>query len=418
VRLLIAGLIAGALVRVSAAEEGGLRVGGLFDVRGVRTDDTRSWLDGGPGTLRYGSPLAGHATLLRLSQASLLVDAPAGDFVSAHLQVNGEADGDRDGLRQRIDLIEAYVAVRAEPSARVRLRGRLGLFFPPVSLEADDAAWTGPYAITPSAATSWIADEVRTLGAEARISFRPGSHEMSLAAAAYGSNDPTGSLLAWRGWALGDRQTGVGDRLPLAPLPSIQSSGVFPRQAPWVQPFREIDGRLGYYVAASWKKAGVLDARAVHFDNRGRPTDFDGRQYAWHTTFDSAALRLQWRGLELLGQYLWGSTEMGALIQGRTAVDAPFYTAFGMASVVRGRHRLTARYDDFEVEDRDAYQTEDPNAQRGHAWTAAYSFRTGESHRLAVEVVRVESDRAARADLGLPVHATETVGQASFRVKF
>jgi hypothetical protein len=416
---LIVPLLVGAMGGLAGAGDGeGLTVGGLFDLRGAYTDDTPSWLDGGLGKTRYGPPVAGRAALFRLSQASLLVDAPVGELLSAHLQVNGDADGDREGQRSRIDLIQAFVDVRGEPSSRLRLRGRLGLFFPPVSLEADGPAWTGPYTITPSAATSWIADEVRTLGAEARAAWRPEEQEIAFAAAAYGGNDPAGSLLAWRGWAMGDRQTGLSDRLPLAPIPSIQPDGAFYRQPEWVQPFREIDGRLGYYVAGSWKKTGVFDLRAIHYDNLARQTDFDGYQYAWHTRFDSLAARLQWRGVELLGQYLSGTTLMGPVVDGRPVVDAPFDTAFGMASLSHGRHRLTARYDHFEVEDRDVLQTEDPNTEHGHAWTAAYSLRTGESHRLAVEVLHVESDRAVRAALGLPVHATETLAQASFRVKF
>lgn len=401
-----------------AADGEGLVISGLFDIRGVYTDDTPSWLDGGTGKTRYGPPIAGHATLARLSQASLLVDAPAGDFVRAHFQLNADADPDRQGERSRVDLIQAFVDVRAEPTARLRLRARLGAFFPPVSLEADGPAWTGPYTITPSAATSWIADEVRTIGGEGRISLKPGRHELSLAAAAFGGNDPTGSLLAWRGWALGDRQTGLGDRLPLSPLRSIGSGGVFDRQPQWVQPFREVDGRLGYYVAGSWKGEGIGDARGIHYDNRGRPTDFDGSQYAWHTRFDSAAARIEWHGIELLGEYLWGVTQMGPTVAGRPAVDAGVYAVFGMASVSAGRHRLTARYDRFRVDDDDAYQAEDPNAEHGHAWTAAYSLRTGEQHRLAVEVLRVESERPGRVDLGAASRVTETLAQASFRVKF
>ncbi len=108
----------------ASEEEGGLKVTGLLDIRGVATDDTRSWLDGGLGKTRYGPPVAGRATMLRLSQLSLLVDVPIDDWLTAHLQVNGEADGDRERNRSHIDVIEAFVDVRQEPSARVRLRGR------------------------------------------------------------------------------------------------------------------------------------------------------------------------------------------------------------------------------------------------------------------------------------------------------
>jgi hypothetical protein len=408
-----------ALPGSASADDGrGIALGGILDVRGIRTGEELDWLHGGFGKARYGSADGDAATLLRVSQASLLLAVPMGEFVSAHVQVNGETADAVAGEGARVGLVQAYVDARAEPGPRVRLRGRVGLFFPPVSLEADGPAWTGPYTITPSAATSWIADEVRTVGAEARVAFQPEKHDLALSASVYGYNDPTGSLLAWRGWALGDRQTMVGDHLPLPPLPSISSTGVFPRQAPWAEPFREIDHRPGYWVAASWAAAGVFDLRALHYDNCARQTEVYDGQYAWHTRFDSVAVRVSGRGLELLGQYMSGTTRMGAVVQGHPLVDAPFRTVYGMASAVHGRHRLTARYDDFEVEDRDVHTLDDPNAERGHAWTAAYALRIGESHRLAFEVLRVTSDRAARASLGLPTRTDETQAQASLRLKF
>jgi hypothetical protein len=407
-------------VPLKAADSDGVRLRGLLDMRAVRTDTTRSWLDGGLGKTRYGPPVGeARATLLRLSQVSLLVDAPLGDLLSAHVQVNADAEGDREVETGRVDLIQAFIDVKPEPSARLRLRARLGIFFPPVSQEADELAWTGPYTITPSAATSWIADELRILGIEGRVALRPEGHELALSAAALGGNDPTGSLLAWRGWSLGDRQTGVSDRLALAPIPSIEPGGLFEAAPRWVQPFREIDGRVGYYAAASYKKSGLADVRLIRYDNRADPGVFDGLQYAWHTRFSSAAAHLDVGPLELLGQYLDGRTTMGRdPVDGRPGVDNEFRTWFAMASVHAGRHRVSVRYDDFYVEDIDDFIAEDDNGETGHAWTAAYLLRIGEAHRLALEMVHVDSERPIRVALGLPAHQKETTFQASFRVGF
>src|SRR6185503_1848518 len=134
-----------------------------------------------------------------------------------------------------------------------------------------------------------------------------------------------GTLLAWRGWALGDRQTGVSDRPALAPIPSIEPGGLFEQAPRWVQPFREIDGRIGYYAAASYKKTGLVDVRAIHYDNRADPGVFDGLQYAWHTRFVSVAGHLDVGPLELLGQYLDGRTTMGRKPDGRPGVDNDFW---------------------------------------------------------------------------------------------
>lgn len=408
-------------VPMARADDGGLavEVHGLLDARAVRTDRTRSWMDGGLGKTRYGPPVTDSpATLLRLSQASLLVDAPVGALVAAHFQVNADAEGDFELDASRLDLIQGFIEVKPEPSPRLRLRARLGVFFPPVSQEADEAAWTGPYTITPSAATSWISDELRTLGAEFRVALRPEGHEIALAAAAIGGNDPTGSLLAWRGWAMGDRQTGLSDRPRLAAIPSIEPQGLFEQAPRWVQPFREIDGRVGYYGAASYKKTGTLDLRAIHYDNNADETVFDGQQYAWKTRFSSLAAHVTVRGFELLAQHLHGRTIMGRTPEGQPRVDCDFWTRFGMGSLSLGRHRLSVRYDEFYVEDDDAFVEQDPNEEHGHAWTAAYSFRTGEKHRLAVEALQVDSHRGVRAQMGLPEHAQETLVQASFRVRF
>ena len=408
------------LVRALEAAEGeGPQIHGLLDMRAVRTDHTRSWLDGGLGKTRYGPPVGDdEATLLRLSQVSLLVDAPIGDVVSAHVQVNGDAEGDREIDSSRVDLIQAFVELRSEPSPKLRLRARLGLFFPPVSQEADEIAWTGPYTITPSAATSWIADELRTIGIEGRAALKTEQSELAATGALFGGNDPTGTLLAWRGWALGDRQTGLSDRPPLAPIPAIEPGGLFEQAPRWVQPFREIDGRLGWYAAASYRRNGLVDVRLIRYDNRADPVVFDGFQYAWKTRFSSAAVRVELGSLELLGQYLGGDTTMGRTPAGRPKVDNTFWAAFAMASLHLGRHRLSVRYDDFYVDDDDEFQVEDPNHEDGHAWTAAYVLRTGEAHRLALEWLNVDSDRDVRPSLRLPARAQETQLQASFRVRF
>jgi hypothetical protein len=185
-----------------------------------------------------------------------------------------------------------------------------------------------------------------------------------------------------------------------------------------VQPFRELDGRIGYYVAASYRKNGLIDLRGIYYDNQADETVFDGFQYAWDTRFVSGAARLQWKGLELLGQYLKGQTRMGRAPSGDALVDNDFCALFGMASLEAGRHRLSVRFDDFSVTDRDRMQVEDPNGEEGQAWTAAWSLKTGDAHRLPVEVVHVDSDRPVRAALGLPVNEKETQAQASFRLRF
>jgi hypothetical protein len=231
-----------------------------------------------------------------------------------------------------------------------------------------------------------------------------------------GANDPAGSLLAWRGWALHDRVTRAWDHVPLPPIPTFKPGGAFSHQAPWVGPFREVDGRIGYYAGGRWTTGSLLELNGLYYANRGEPTAFDGWQYAWETAFTNLGLRLKpLPGLELLGQYLGGTTYMGRPAKG---VNVRYWTAYGLASWAIGRHRLSARYERFEVQDRDTLGDLDDNNEHGEAWTGAYVFETEKGHRLALEVLNVKSDRPARATLNQPTRADETLVQASLRIVF
>jgi hypothetical protein len=403
----------------ASADDPTLKVGGLVDVRYAHTDDLLSWLDGGQGKFRYGAGVNGAADLLRLSQLSLLVDAELNPVLGAHVQLNVDAEPDEAGFRSRADLVEAFVLYRPELSERVRLRLRGGAFFPPVSLENEGPAWTSRYTITSSAANSWIGEEVRAVGVEGTVVLKWDRDELRLTGSGFGSNDPAGTLLGWRGWALHDRQTGFGDRLAYPVVPGMAPGFPFERNARWVEPFVEIDGRIGWYAAASAKRSGVFEARAMHYDNEGDQTVFDGKQYAWLTRFDAFGLRVELPGrVHVLGQYMDGATHMGRTPDGHDAVDAAFTTAYGLVSAPVGRHRFSVRYDWFRTEDHDVLAEFDPNGEDGSAWTACYAFEATSHVRLAVEVIRAESDRAIRPLLGSPLRLDETLVQVSWRTDF
>lgn len=100
------------------------------------------------------------------------------------------------------------------------------------------------------------------------------------------------------------------------------------------------------------------------------------------------------------------------------AVDIDFEAAYGLVSAPLGNHRISFRYDTFEIKDLDVLKPIDNNDEDGNAWTVAYIVNTGERHRLAFEWLRIESERPARQTLGLPSKVTENLFQASFRVEF
>jgi hypothetical protein len=319
-----------------------------------------------------------------------------------------------------VDVITAFISYRPELSPHLRLRLRGGIMIPPVSLENDGPAWTATRTITSSAANTWIGEEVRTTGLEATLAWKDDFDEVSVLGSGFTNNDGAGTLLAYRGWALQDRLTGYDDQLPLAAIPTTLQGGALP-QAPWVQPMTEIDGKVGYYTGAGWRRNNVFDLNGFYYDNNGNGTTFDGFQYAWKTHFANvgALIHLPFK-IELLGQHMWGEAIAGDYpAYSRAAIDAPFWTTYGLLSVPFGRSRLSLRYDDFGVDSK-GYAS-DSTYERGHAWTGAYLLRVGEAHRFAVEVIHVTSDRADRAPItptGFPPHADELQAQASFMFRF
>jgi hypothetical protein len=336
--------------------------------------------------------------------------------------VNFDAEPDRGEVSDRVDLVEAFLRYRFAAGAKNEIRGKLGLFFPPISLEHPGEAWTTFYSITPSVINAWVGEEIRTLGAEVSFARTGIESELSFSAAGFGWNDPSASLLAYRGWAVHDRQTGLADRIPLAPLPSIGDGGIFSLQAPWAEPVREVDHRIGYYAAAAWDHYQRLLVNAVYYDNRARPDAFDSEQYGWRTRFyDLGLLYTLSEGIsgpELLVQFLAGDTWMGNQAPDLPKVTFDYSSFYALATVPMGRHRLTFRYDWFETVDRDEFVEVDNNNEGGNVFTLAYLLRTTEKQRLALEMLRVSSDRGGRASIGIPTEAVEWLFQISYRLQF
>ena len=83
-----------------------------------------------------------------------------------------------------------------------------------------------------------------------------------------------------------------------------------------------------------------------------------------------------------------------------------------------GRHRFSLRYERFRTRDLDGREPVDTSNENGSAWTIDYLMRIGGRHRLAFELLRIDSDRMARLTLGEAVRATENVFQLSLRIQF
>lgn len=294
----------------------------------------------------------------------------------------------------------------------------MGAFFPPVSLENTNLAWTSPYTISSSAINTWVGEELRTIGAEGTLVFRGDETETALTAAIYGNNDPAGVLLAWRGWAIHDRETGLFDRLPLADLPNFRpGTGSAPGQVAWVEPFHELDDRVGYYVGLNWSNDDGHKLRALFYDNRANSRVFDGKQYAWDTRFGSLAGSFSiGENTEVVAQAMLGRTTM-AEFPTFTVADNEFASAFVLLSQQWDQHRLSGRIEFFDIQDRDG-TPDDPNQEHGRAFTLAYGFRPTDNQRITAEVLQITSNRRARVTFGLPTKTNETLIQLSYRLFF
>jgi hypothetical protein len=415
VAMLAVGISAGSAF--AQEEEPALKWGAVLDLRAAHGSSSVSWLEGGLGKTRYGALDGNPASILSVGQASLVADARLTEVLAAHVHANFDVEPDREGRRARAGLVEAFATFRPEPTEHLRLRFKGGLFFPAISFEHPGKAWTTVFTITPSALNAWVGEELRSTGLESVAAWRGERHEGSVLVSLFSNNDPAGTLLAWRGWAMHDRQTAVFDQLPLAPLASFGSGAPFHDLPNWVSPIREVDGRIGYQAGLAWSTNGVFDARASYWDNRADPAAFDGFQYGWYSEVWNLGARVHLpRGAEAIAQYMDGTTEMGEEPDGTLAVDNRFRAAFVLLTGARGRHRLTARYDWFDVEDRDA--TADVNTEDGSGWTIAYLVQWMDTARFAVEWLQVTSTRPSRADLEIAPHARETQVQASLRFTF
>ena len=195
-----------------------------------------------------------------------------------------------DDDKNPIDLTEAYLEYRPYPRAGWRTRVRLGAFYPPMSLESRAIGWETPYTITPSAISSWIGEEIRTIGLEAQVDWlgtRLGhSFDFQLTGAVFGWNDPAGTMLAMHGFAMHDRQTTLFGRVG-----ALQTDLEMAKK----ELFHEIDGRPGFYVGAQARYLDRAILNVLHYDNRADPAAeaVEIRDFAWKTRFDAAALRIE-----------------------------------------------------------------------------------------------------------------------------
>ena len=315
-------------------------------------------------------------------------NADIGDFFTIDATLIGYDDGNED-----LGISESFITYKPL-SQQYRHQWRVGAFYPVFSLENVDTAWHSPYTYSFSAINSWLAEELRIIGAEYQLS-RPGRafnspHSWALVVSVYGANDGLGSLLSWRGWAIHDRQTLLTERIEFANYPSFQ--GRLASQPSWVEPFKETDNRPGYYIGGHWRYGSNSDLRLYYYDNNGdgRQVESSG-QYAWQTQFTSLAWQYRLtQNTRLLTQWLSGETQMGSPV-----TDIEYDAYYLLLSHRKEQHRFSLRYDWFDTTEQDHYPF-DPNDSQGNAWAATWRFQYHPHVEIGAEYLELTSSNENR----------------------
>ncbi|PPD34290.1 MAG: hypothetical protein CTY19_05435 [Methylomonas sp.] len=316
-----------------------------------------------------------------------------------------------------VDLTEAFLAYRPVGSAGWRLAGRLGMFFPPISLENVGTAWSSPYTLSSSSINAWVGEELRAFGGELRLDYQTEvGDRIGIFGAALANNDTAGLMLAWRGWSLHDFESTLNGRLRLPE--GIGIPRLFPEQASTSQTFVEVDRRPGFYAGIAAERPQRYTLRAMYYDNNADPSGLSAGQYSWHTRFWSLGSKaeLPWE-TTLISQAMIGRTTMGDLIGDLRAVDVGFWSASWLISRPLGEGRFSVRYERFGSDERD-YLPQDRNGEHGQAWTVNYNLTFAQRHQVNFEFSSICSARPARLERGESIYQEETLWQVGYRLFF
>jgi len=293
-----------------------LKINGLIDIQAAAiSNGHKSWIQGGPLGLRYSE----NDDIVQLAQGGFDLSYSITSALKGDLTVLTYT-----GDQAEVTVSEALVHYKPIPSSQWRQQYRLGIFHLPGALENRGTLWSSPFSVSPSVINTWLGEEARVLGAEARWTlpgqFRQANYDISLYTAVFGGNDTLGMMLTWRGWAQHDRMTGIGSRYPVANLPQLGEDSLFEKQALWYEPIVEVDNRLGYYLGGDlslgkqFGRGRALKLSYLYYDNQADPTAIKDGQYGWKTTFHHFGAH--WRlsnKTEVLAQALSGSTLLALL---------------------------------------------------------------------------------------------------------
>lgn len=398
---LIAILLAIAPIEASAQQFG---ANALIDLGVVLPSDQTSFMKGGLGKVEFGG---GGSSPLATGQA--LADVWAQFGPSADVFATFRLAPDQ---HVPFDILEAYTRYRPVSTGPLVWTLKGGFFWPPISLENEGIGWTSPWTLTSSAINSWLGDEVRTIGGETTIEWRHETGSVGLIGSVFAANDPTGTLLADRGWVFDSRPIGLlGEpRRPDVVARQLRRSTPMREQV-----FQEIDGEPGWYAGAALRQDGIGRLTGLYYDNRADPSLFSGGDFGWRTKFTSLGAEIDIGDVVLLSQAMFGDT---TIAPSRTnSIKTNFQSAYLLAGYYFGDHRIAARVDVFATQQNSTRNGPGPG-EHGYALTLVGTWAPLPWMRLTAELLRIDSYVAKRVAAGLPTSATETQVQLVGRLLF
>lgn len=377
------------LLFATAASAQTVDVRAFLTLRGTSASGPDSWLAGSYGRFTAG----GDDRTDAFAEAQAGVDWTPAPWFLGHVHVLGRLEPSRFEGR-RGGLVAAFAQVHTERGAN-RFALKAGQFFLGTSRENRDDLWTSPYTLSYSALNSWIGEELRPVGIDAEWRHSMDAGTLTIGATAFRNNDTMGTLLAWRGWSIGNRVAVYGEELPLPPLPTLWSN--FPNQRDGTIPFEaDLDKKTGYSARARFSAAERGSLQWTRIDNRGDRRLYR-REYAWDTKLDMLAAEVGRPDKTIaIAEYTRGTTAMGYCQW--ACVDTDFYAAYGLLSHRFGRNRVSFRYDLFATSD-DAYAARYGYSQdeKGRAWTVSWLTDVTDHIRAGAEFTQVAGRHDAAA---------------------
>lgn len=385
---------------------GGIQWHGHLDLRGVAAGDERSWDEGGLGKARFGAGDDG--AVLASGVLAGTAQVTPGLVAAATLQLD-------PGQAQPIDVLDAWVRYRPVSTTPWRWSVRAGAFWAPISLENEGVGWTSLWTLTPSAINSWVGEELRTIGAEASLEHRGASADVTAFVAVFGWNDPAGELLAARGWGLGDAYSGLGAVLREPDVYAPRARSPVPMH---YRPFREIDGRPGWYAGVSRESRGAGRQALLYYDNRAERDSWERyaghRAFSWDTRFWSGAAQRRLGDFVLAGQAMVGSTVFEP--QPGMVLDTRFRAGYLLLARDSGTWRPAVRVDLFGTEQ--LGPTDAPLEEHGNALALALNWRPRSFLRVTGELLRIDSTRTQRRLGGLDARQVDWQVQIAAKLYF